>query len=103
MNYQIHTHELYIKKEDGSYLVHVTFPFVESGIVNIDHTYVDVSLRGAGVASEMLHAVMKHIIAQSFIVVATCPYAVLWLKRHKEYDTYIDHELMKTLGEACII
>jgi hypothetical protein len=51
----------------------------------------------------MLHAVMKHIIAQSFIVVATCPYAVLWLKRHKEYDTYIDHELMKTLGEACII
>ena len=103
MDYQIHTHELFVKKEDGTYLVRVTFPLIDEGIVNIDHTYVDVSLRGNGVASEMMHAVMKHIISKSLTVVATCPYAVLWLKRHKEYDTYIDHELMETLGEACMI
>jgi predicted GNAT family acetyltransferase len=103
MDYQIHTHELFVKKEDGTYLVRVTFPLIDEGIVNIDHTYVDVSLRGNGVASEMMHAVMKHIISKSFIVVATCPYAVVWLKRHKEYDPYVNVELMKTLGEACMI
>lgn len=103
MDYQIQTHELFVKKEDGSYLVHVTFPHIGNDVVNIDHTYVDESLRGKGVASEMMHAAMKHLVSKSFKVVATCPYAVLWLKRHKEYDPYVDVELMKDLGEACMI
>lgn len=103
MDYQKQVNELFIKKEDGSYLVHVTFPLIGKDVVNIDHTYVDESLRGKGVASEMMHAAMKHLVSKSFKVVATCPYAVLWLKRHKEYDPYVDVELMKTLGEACMI
>lgn len=103
MNYQYKEDELYILKEDGSFLVHVTFPMIEEGVVNINHTFVDVSLRGQGVASEMMHATMAYIISKGLKVVATCPYAVTWLKRHKDYDSHIKHDLMEHLGEACVI
>jgi len=103
MNYIFKDHEVYVFKDDLTYLVHATFPLLEEGVVNIDHTYVDVSLRGQGVASEMMHAVMTYVIEKKYQVVATCPYAVSWLKRHKEYDIHVDHETMAHMGEACII
>jgi predicted GNAT family acetyltransferase len=103
MNYQYKEDALYILKEDESFLVHVTFPKVEEGTVNINHTYVDVSLRGQGVASDMMHAAMAYIISKGLKVVATCPYAVTWLKRHKAYDMHVNHALMEHMGEACII
>lgn len=103
MNYQYNEFELYINKEDGSFLVHATFPLMEEGIVNIDHTYVAPELRGQGIASEMMHAVMKHLEKKHVKVVATCPYAVVWLKKHKEYDHMIDHALSEHLGPECKI
>lgn len=103
MLYTYQKDELFVLKEDENYLVHATFPIFEEGVVNIDHTFVDPSLRGQGVASEMMHEVMKYLKEKQMQVIATCPYAVVWLKKHKEYNDMVRLDLMKHLGEECKI
>ena len=103
MNYIYKEDEIYVLKEDGDFLVHVTFEKIEEGIVNINHTFVDVSLRGQGVASLMMHETMTYLLDKKYKVVATCPYAVAWLKRETKYHEHVDFDLMTHLGEACIL
>jgi predicted GNAT family acetyltransferase len=103
MLYTYQKDELFVLKDDGHYLVHATFPMYEDGVVNIDHTFVDPSLRGQGVASVMMHDVMKYLKENHMKVVATCPYAVVWLKKHKEYKDMVRTDLMEHLGEGCKI
>ena len=103
MEYTYLDHEIYIMKDDHNYLLHVTFPLYEIGVVNINHTFVDPSLRGQGVASKMMHETMKFLQSTDLKVVATCPYAVVWLKKHKEYQAMIRQDLMDHLGTECVI
>jgi len=103
MDYIYKQDELYVMNDDGSYQIHTTFPQYEEGVVNIDHTFVTPALRGTGEASKMMLAVMEHIKSMNLKVVATCPYAVVWLKRHQEYNEMIRHDLMEHLGEECKI
>jgi predicted GNAT family acetyltransferase len=90
-------------KDEHHYLLHVTFPLHDTGVVNINHTFVDPSLRGQGFASKMMHETMKFLQSKDLKVVATCPYAVVWLKKHKEYETMIRQDLMDHLGTECVI
>ena len=45
MEYITEKNRIYSKGSDGSIIAEVTFPEVESGIFNINHTFVDTSLR----------------------------------------------------------
>lgn len=103
MDYIYKQDEIYVKNDDGSYKIHVTFPLYEEGVVNIDHTFVTPDLRGSGEASKMMHATMKYIESLGLKVVASCPYAVVWLKRHAEFNDMIRQDLQEHLGEECKI
>lgn len=71
--------------ERGEVVAEVTFPQVDSGIVEIDHTFVDESLRGRGVAGELLGRAVSVIAASGFLARPTCSYAVRWFERHPEH------------------
>ncbi len=103
MNFIRETHQITVKNEDGKIIVKATFPFIKPGVVNVNHTYVDPSLRGQGVASNLMHEVVDHIKDQGFKVVATCPYAVVWFKKHREYEGLIDLETQSELAPECQI
>ena len=47
-------HRIFIDKQ-GQLLAEITFPFVDEQLVDIDHTFVDVSLRGQGIAGVLMH------------------------------------------------
>lgn len=70
--------------EDGRLLAEVTFPERE-GAVEIDHTFVDPSLRGQGVAGQLLQAAADTLRAQGRKARPTCSYAVRWFETHPEY------------------
>lgn len=70
--------------EGGKVLAEVTFPEVEPGIVEIDHTFVDESLRGQGVAAELLGRAAGIISSCGLYARPTCSYAVSWFERHPE-------------------
>lgn len=71
--------------ESGNMLAEVTFPQVEPGIVEINHTFVDESLRGQGIASQLLTRAVSVIAASGFHTRPTCSYAVSWFKKHTEH------------------
>jgi len=103
MNYIYENHRIYVLDEAGKLMVDATFPFVKNQVVVVNHTYVDPSLRGQGVASKLMHEVYQHIKSLGFKAVATCPYAVVWFKKHQECTDIIDEEVQATLAPECQI
>ncbi len=76
-------------KSDEKLLAEVTFPNLDENRVKVNHVYVDSSLRGAGVAADLMLKAYEYIKAKNLKIVAKCPYAVLWFKRHKEYQDIV--------------
>ncbi len=75
---------IYANDQAGNMIAEVTFPTVD-GVSYIDHTFVDPSLRGQGVAGKLVELAAKAILADGNKIGATCPYAVTWFERHPEY------------------
>ena len=69
--------------ETGKLLAEVTFPEQE-GVAVINHTFVDSSLRGQGVAGQLLRAVVDTLRQEGCKAKPTCSYAVHWFDTHPE-------------------
>ncbi len=75
---------IYMTDKSGNRIAEVTFP-ISDGVANIIHTYVDPSLRGQGVASQMMTAAVDQIRSAGLKARPTCAYAVKWVAEHPEY------------------
>lgn len=75
---------IYATDPEGNVIAEVTFP-TEDGVSTIDHTFVDPSLRGEGIAGKLVKLAADKILAEGNKIAATCSYAVAWFKRHPEY------------------
>ena len=84
MEYVTEKDRIYAVGAGGKVVAEVTFP-ASDGISNIDHTFVDGSLRGQGIAGKLVKLAADKILADGNRIAATCPYAVVWLRRHPEY------------------
>lgn len=76
---------IYAKDPSGNIVAEVTFPTVD-GVSTIDHTFVDASLRGLGVAGKLVKLAADKILSEGNQIAATCSYADAWFKRHPEYE-----------------
>ncbi|MDE6271101.1 MAG: N-acetyltransferase [Muribaculaceae bacterium] len=77
---------IYATDASGNIVAEVTFP-TRNGVSYINHTFVDSSLRGGGVAGELVKRAADKILSDGNKIAATCSYAVAWFKRHPEYHT----------------
>lgn len=84
MNYITETDRIYANDSAGKTIAEVTFP-TKDGISTIDHTFVDESIRGQGIAGELVKLAAEKIMSDGGKIAATCPYAVVWFQRHPEY------------------
>ncbi len=84
MKFQHERHRIFAEDESGRTVAEVTFPAIAEDTVCINHTYVDRSLRGHGVASELTSAVVRELQSQNLKAVVTCSYAVRWFREHPE-------------------
>ena len=50
------------------------------------HVEADPALRGGGAAGRFMQAMASHARAEGLKLQPRCSYAVLWHRRHKEYD-----------------
>ena len=76
---------IYATDSSGKIIAEVTF-HTEDGVSTIDHTFVDPSLRGQGVAGKLVKLAADHILVEGNQIAAICSYAVAWFKRHPEYS-----------------
>ena len=86
MEYTTQREEIFAADESGRRLAEITFPETAPGVFTINHTFVDDSLRGQGIAGELVRRAVAQIRANGGQVQATCSYAVGWLARHPQED-----------------
>lgn len=84
MDFKIEKDRIYATDHSGNIIAEVTFPTKE-GVSTINHTFVDDSLRGQGIAGKLVKLAADKILAEGNKIAATCPYAVGWFKQHPEY------------------
>ncbi len=82
---EVHSHAIRYVAPDGTMLAEVTFPEETEGTVQINHTFVDESLRGQGIAGMLLEQTARELKETHRKAHPTCSYAVGWFARHPEW------------------
>ncbi len=59
---------------------------LRDGVMTITHTRVPEAIGGRGVAGELTRVALDTARANGWKVVARCPYAAAFVRRHREYD-----------------
>lgn len=85
MDFKYEPNRIYLQDADGALLAEVTFLTISNTAVEINHTFVDDSLRGQGVAAVLLKAAADHLRAEKKQVFPTCSYAVRWFEKNPAY------------------
>ncbi len=88
MKWNYENERIYSINDENELMAEVTFVFIGDNEVDINHTYVNPSLRGQGIAGDMLKLAVEYFRQKGLKATATCPYAVIWLK--KNMATYSD-------------
>lgn len=81
---EIHSNAVQYVDAQGRVLAEVTFPVLDGDIVEINHTFVDTSLRGMGIAGKLLEHVAEELEETGRRAHPTCSYAVSWFEKHPE-------------------
>ena len=85
MNFATETNQI-VYREGASTLAFIHWTTLNAHTIVADHTFVDESLRGQGVAKALLDALAAHAAAQSWKIRADCPFVAKWFARSAEYD-----------------
>lgn len=70
--------------EDGRLLAELDFPHQREGVVALTHTFVDESLRGRGIAGQLMETLLPVLAERGLKAVPICSYTVGWFERHPE-------------------
>ena len=84
MDFQKQEGRIFALGTNGELLAEVTFPTGPDGIADINHTFVDESLRGQGVANQLLQAAAQELWAQGRKTKTSCWYAAQWFAKHPQ-------------------
>lgn len=79
----------FIKDDSGKKIAEVTFPEKAFKVIDLNHTFVDDSLRGQGVAGKLVKKVAEFAAENEMKIVPTCSYAASWFEKHEEYKNLV--------------
>lgn len=80
---------IFLNNITGNMVAEITFPNIDEDTVNINHTFVDDSLRGQGIASKLVEATARLLQKKQKKAIVTCSYAIQWFEKHEEYRELI--------------
>ncbi len=66
---------IYMTNDDLNILAEITFEQVDDKFYDIDHTFVDESMRGQWIADELVERAIDYIKWKWFRITASCPFA----------------------------
>ena len=82
--FQKEENRIYLEDEEGKLFGEINFEKVDNDSYNIYHTFVDESMRGQKLASQLVQEAVKEIEKKGAKVVASCSYAKAWLEKNKK-------------------
>jgi predicted GNAT family acetyltransferase len=74
-----------VYKEGGKTLAEVAYPPTGIGTVEIVRTHVDESMRGQGLAAQLMERAAKELRRTKRKAVPSCSFAAGWFEAHPEY------------------
>jgi len=77
----------------GKTMAEITFPAIDDKTVNIDHSFVDPSLRGQGVAAKLVEVTVDHLKNEGKKAVPTCSYVKAQFDAKPEYQSLLPPKL----------
>ena len=86
MDFKFEKNRIYLTNEKGKCVAEVTFPQVSQDEVNINHTFVDSSLRGQGIADKLVRELAVYLRKNNKKAISTCSYAADWFGNHPEFN-----------------
>lgn len=84
MEFETEQGRIFARDEAGKLIAEITFPADGRGVAQINHTFVDDSLRGQGVAAQLVSAAVETLRAENRHARVTCSYARKWAEQHPE-------------------
>ena len=84
MQFQETDGRIWAEDQAGKLVAEITFPETRPGVADIDHTFVDASLRGQGAAGRLVEAAAAQLRRRGMKAVLTCSYAKKWFGDHPE-------------------
>lgn len=98
---------IWAEDESGKVLAEIDFPESGENLVVINHTEVDPSLQGQGIAGKLAEMAARKIQESGRKAELTCSYAIRWFSRHREFEEVLaspeaEYAKAETLaGPAC--
>ena len=74
------------RDENGKVLAEISWRVVNEALIDVNHTYVDESLRGQGIAAQLLDALVAEATEAGWKIHASCVYVVRQFARSPRYD-----------------
>lgn len=71
-------------KEHGKNVAEITFTSLGNDVISIDHTFVDSSLRGKGIAEKLIRKVIDYARTENLKINPTCSYAAYHFDKFPE-------------------
>lgn len=99
MNYQTEGNKICCI-DNGKEVGTITFPEKESGIYEIDHTFVDDCMQGKGVAAKLVQLAINEINMRSGSVTASCSYAKKFIEKNGIRPVVICHMVTSIDGKV---
>lgn len=84
MEFKTKTDRIWLENPQGDTVAYVQFPAKDANTVEVVSTFVDTSLRGQGVANQLLQALCRELRTRGKNVIPTCSYAAAWFLKHPE-------------------
>ena len=76
--------EFFIER-DGRHIAEITYQYQDEATIVADHTWVDNSLRGQGVARQLLDTLVAFAREKQLKIVPTCSYVDVMFQREAEF------------------
>lgn len=89
MEFKYEDNRIFIENEEKKVIAEVTFPKLNENVVNINHTFVDPSLRGQGIAAKLMLELAKQLRQENKKAMISCPYSITWFDRNEEYKDVV--------------
>lgn len=87
MNIQSDHHSFFILSDDKqTRIAEITFVYTGDDLVIIDHTVVDESLKGQGIAKLLVAKVVERMREEGRKIISLCPFAKAIFDRTPEYN-----------------
>ncbi len=79
------SNRFFIGESEDNDIARITFYYEQENVIVIDHTYVDVELRGQAIAAKFLAKVVEFAKDNNLLIIPQCSYAVTKMTRNDEY------------------